>query len=273
MSLEDFFIKVTTMQIHNKFLSMLALAGLFLAAGCSDDTENDPDPTPTEPTCQLTSISEVEDQDVWNVTLTYDAAGNLTKREDPDGALTFTYIDGKISTMSFGEVTGEFSYNGGTWPNRFEYEEDGDSYFMIMRYSGEQIASVEYHYLEEGEDILESVTEITYNAAGNPTRIEYKNYDRETETFEVSTTIDGITTDDKKNPYAGNFALAFYEAIDGDEANLGVNNPVTARYNYGFGDPTDVVNTYEYNDEGYPTKRVQTGFSDITTYNLGYNCK
>ncbi len=250
---------------------MILLVVATLSA-CTEENGEDTTPTPVAPTCTVNSISQLNDGSPWNVTLTYNTQGALTKLVDPDGTISFNYENGKLKSMGYdGVLIGEFSYGSGPYPNKFTVSEDGYTFYMELTYEGDNIVRINYHDVTDGVDLLESYTILEYNSAGNVTSVSNNYYDEDTKSYYESTTT-GITTDNKKNPYATNFTLKFYELLDGDEINVGTNNPVTARYNYN-GTGIDVINTYTYNEEGYPTKRVETGFSSETTYNYNYNCK
>ena len=60
------------------------------------------------------------------------------------------------------------------------------------------------------------------------------------------------------------------ELKEGNEANLSQNNVVNYTYNYGTA--RDISNSYTYNNDDYPTQRLESGFSSPTTFNFSYNC-
>jgi len=260
----------TYMNLTTKILSRLAISGLFFFAGCSDDSSNEPNPEPTEKTCQLTGIGEVSDGDAYNTTYTYDAAGNLITRTDPDGTISFTYENNLLTALSFGDDTVIVSYNGNSLPYRLDFNEDGETYFYILRSENNRYITFENHFEENGESMLIDVTNITYDANGNVTSVVSEDYDPEMDMlFEVGS-VQNITHDNQRNPYIKSPALMIYELLDGNEANLSVNNVVNYTYNYGS--ERDVSNSYTYNEEGYPTQREETGFSSPTYFNFSYSC-
>ena len=251
---------------------MLAIASLFFAASCSENPDETPDPADTQKSCRVTGIGEVSDGDAYNTSYTYDNAGNLITRTDPDGAINFTYdADNKLTGLSFGVASAAITYDGNTLPYRIDFAEDGEEFYYILKSENGRYVAFESHYIEEGESILEDVTNITYDASGNVTSVESLEYDQDTDEFTTFGTVKNITHDDQKNPYTTSVALMIYELLDGDEANLSANNVVNYTYDYGI--ETDVSNSYIYNEEDYPTKRDESGFSSPTTYNFSYSCE
>ena len=257
-------------QTFKSFLLLAFGLGAMTFSSCSDESGDDPDPIEVI-TCQLIGVGEVADGESYNTTFTYDADGNLTKRSDPDGDMTFTYVDGKITTIGFDGEVATVTYDGNSLPYRMELTEDGETFYFIMKSENGRYVTIEDHYVVDGEDELQGVTNITYDASGNVSSVKTEEYDWDSEKFTEVGSVTKLSFDDKKNPYITSPALMVYELLDGDEANLSVNNPVTYTYNYGS--ETDVSNSYTYNDEGYPTKRDETGFSSPATYNFAYNCK
>lgn len=252
------------------FLSMSIFAlGIF---GCSEEPTRTSNPTSstTKNTCQLTSIGEVSDNSAYNTTYTYDNTGNLISIESPDGLTAFTYVNSKLTAITIDDVTCVVSYEGYSLPYRLEFEEDGETYFFILESENNRYTTFKSYYVENVESILEDVTELTYNANGNVIGVTTKFYDAETDELVEFGSIKNISHDNKKNPYLTSPALMIMEYIEGNEANLSQNNVVNYTYNYGTA--RDISNSYTYNNDDYPTQRLESGFSSPTTFNFSYNC-
>jgi hypothetical protein len=260
---KNIFLKINT-------LTLLMAVLAFGTTSCTEDDTNDPI-VEEAVNCQLQSISEISDNEPWNASFTYDANGNVLTRTDDDGTATFTYSGNEIKTIEFDGTLISITYNGGSLPSRLEATEDGETYFFVLESSNNKFTKMETHYLLGSTDILLDVTNITYTADENVQEVTNEEFDLETNSFTESYSIKNISTDDKKNPYATSAAIMIYELLDGNEANLGANNVATATYTFGE-TTTSVSNTYEYNENDYPTKRVETGFSSPSTYNFTYKC-
>ncbi|PCJ64179.1 MAG: hypothetical protein COA58_14455 [Bacteroidetes bacterium] len=257
----------------NKLAKLLLLfvfgASIFTLQSCSEET-SDPEPTKTI-SCQLTGIGETSDGSSYNSTFTYNTDGLLTQRQDPDGATDFIYKDGKLTSLTFDESVGVITYDGNDLPYKIEFEEDGEKFYFILKSKNGRYVTLESHEVSNGNDVIVDVTNITYNSDGNVTKVINQEYDADKDVFNLSYSITNITTDNKKNPYLLSPSLLIFELLGGDEANLGINNVVTATYNYGSF--VDVSNSYIYNDQDYPTKRDEIGFSSPTIFNFAYDCK
>lgn len=259
------------MKKHNLILSMLATAGLLLATGCSEETTNDPDPVDVAKTCQLTGIGEVSDGESYNVTLTYDANDNLISALEDGTTTRFMYEDSKLTSLDLDGTIAKVSYEDNDLPYRVDLKEDDLEFYFIMKSENGRYVRLETFVKDEEESLLQGVTNLSYNASGNIISVESLEYDFETEELEVYGTVTNITHDDKKNPYTISPARMVMELLGGNEANLGANNPIN--YTASYETEVDISNSYTYNEDGYPTKREESGYSSPTVYNFSYTCK
>ena len=241
-------------------------------SSCTEDDTNEPEPTIVpEVNCQLQSVSEIDDNEVWNVAYTYDANGNVLTVTDEDGSLAFEYSGNEITSIKYDDADIAVSYSGGTLPSKLKFVEDEETISLELESSNGRFTKMETYITIDGQDVLSEKTTVAYTTDGNVIEVVSEEYDFETETLTETSRTDNISTDNKKNPYTTSTAIMLLQLLDGDDANLGVNNLVTATYTFD-GTSTSVSNSFEYNENDYPTKRVETGFSSPTTYNFTYKC-
>lgn len=263
------------MKLSFKLIALLAIgAGLLTLQSCSDESGDDTDPTPVETSCYLTSSSEVSQGSNWPTTYTYDASNNLASVTNDDITLNYSYTNGTLSGMTTNDgAVVSVDYKGGDFPSTLEITYDGEKSTIEITRNGDKIVTVEYYYEEDGVSELEYKTELSYNSDGTINSVSELEYDPDTKTFETYSTIKNITSDDKENPYITSLGMIIYTVINEDYENLGKGNVLTAQYDYYLNDPSQITNSYTYNNDGFPVTKQQTGFSDVTDYTFSYDCK
>ena len=263
------------MKLLFKLTIILALgAGIVTLSSCGDGNTDDPVPTETTPTCKLTSTNEVSQGSGFATIYTYDASGSLTSYSSDGFTVNFTYIDGRVNTMSTTDVLATAKYDdNGNIPERITMVLEGDTSFIRFEYTGDQITTIEDHFIEDGISELAYISFISYNSDGTLNSITEQEYDADSETTETLSTIKNITSDDKINPYISSQALILISLLEENYDKLGKGNVLTAEYDYMINEPSNITNTYTYNNEGYPISANQKGFSDETNFTFTYDCK
>ena len=195
---------------------------------------------------------------------TYDASNKMTgytrnsNAYNPAQIYTFTYnSNGSLATYfeSNSSVRGIYTYNSdGTLANRKEYTVAGAVETLVNTYTYTYAAGITtqaYVYAPTGNGFRD---EYKYDAKGNV--VEQKSYSNTTAANPAGTfagTITNSNYDDKNNPNAS-YPSAFL--FPGSA----INNSGILAYSTG-GTGTYI---YEYNADGYPTKRTQS--TEISLY-------
>jgi len=252
-----------------KFLLLLLLAGSMTFVSCTkDDDKKDDGGGDNPPAKKEMKLVKVINEDNSSLELQYNSDNNLTKRifKDKDGNLLPYYEE---FTYTNGDMTMYTVYNNGAAaqqltvtyvdgkPSAGNYQTDQGSglvdYFKLAyTYGGEDLATLDY--IVGGN----TVQQVTYTYTGS-------------NVTKTSTVAGGslageetFTYDEKKNPMNGvgiNYTL-------GDASMASVNNQLTNTKT----DAADVVvdaqsyvNTFEYNDNDYPTKITANALDNQTT--------
>ena len=262
------------MKLTNKILSMLAIAGLFFFAGCSDDSGNDPDPAETTTQCYLKSTNEISQGSDYLSTYTYDASNNIIAASADGFTYDLKYTAGKVT-----EITSEdgdlitIEYENGMLPSKINYLFEGDTAYSRFEISNDNITKDEYYVVTDGESVLAYVSFIQYNTDGTLSTITEQEYDADTDKLTTVSTVKNIVSDDKINHYTTSNALIIISLLDDDFDRLGKSNILSAEYDYMINPASNIVNSYTYNNEGYPLSKNQKGFSDETDFTFTYDCK
>ncbi|MGD1839426.1 MAG: hypothetical protein ACFB0B_00795 [Thermonemataceae bacterium] len=272
-----------------KYFTLVILSFLFFTA-CNNDNEEatvDPDPLadvgdvdtdPLQNRCRMTVIEETEGENKKiTQTFTYDESGNVVKWElDERGAAAISY-----STYEYDEqnrLVKEMQYEGDN-PTPVESS--------TIVYESEATILVKN---EEGE----TSTTYTLNEAGRITKVDFGSGEYERYEYDENGNItkrfgntdfppyeavekEYVRYDDKKNKYTtlpDNFRLIFA---------ISVNNVLEEKsyFNGGGENKLDGTSTYtyEYNDEGFPTKRTEkyedtdSDFTIEAVFVNTYNCE
>jgi len=255
---------------------MLAISGLFFFAGCSDDSSNEPNPDPVEtiPQCYLKSSNEISQGSDYLLTYTYDASNNITSVSEDGFTYDLKYTDGKVT-----EITSEdgdlitIEYENGIIPSKINYLFEGETAYSRFEISNNHITKDEYYLVEDGEAVLTYVSSIQYKTDGTLNSITEQEYDADTDKYTTISTVKNIVSDDKINPYTTSNALIIISLLDDDFDRLGKGNILSAEYDYMINSASNIVNSYTYNNEGYPLSKNQKGFSDEADFTFTYDCK
>lgn len=252
-----------------KFLLLLLLAGSMTFVSCTkDDDSSDDGEGDNPPAKKEMNLVKVINEDGSYTELLYNADNNITKKiyKDKDGndlpyfeEFTYAGTNMTVYTVYNNNVAAQqltITFVDGK-PSLGNYQVDQGSgladYFKLeYAYSGDNLAALDFVIAGN------SVQKITYTYTGS-------------NVTKTSTTASGslageetFTYDEKKNPMNG-------VGIDytlGDAGLASVNNQLTNTKT----DAADVVvdaesyvNTYEYNDNDYPTKVTANALDNQTT--------
>jgi YD repeat-containing protein len=240
-----------------KKLMFLSLAFSLVFTSCKKNKDD------IEPAHQNLLVKRT-DNDGLIFAYTYDASNKMTgytqtsNAYNPAKNFTFTYnSDGSLATYfeSNSSLRGKCTYNtDGTLANKKEYSVAGAVETLVNTYTYTYAAGVTtqaYVYAATGNGFRD---EYKYDAKGNV--IEQKEYSNTTPgnpTGTYSVTITNTNYDNQNNPnscYPSSFIFP----------RVAKNNTGILTYNPG-GTGTFI---YEYNADGYPTKRTQS--TEISVY-------
>jgi len=270
---------------------MFLFIGVAIATASSckkdDDTNDDENNNPSTKKCYVSKI--INDDDSYT-DITFNTDHLITKIEDfddegnVDGYTTISYTSGKANEVkSYNsnddlESKMEVIYDANGKVDKIDIYADNPGTGMekvaIYEYtfSGDNLSKFEIYFEYNGNMILFSKKEFTFDA-GNITSM--KNYKIDITTLQLS--YDGKTEyqyDTKNNPAHG----VGIEYIFGEFWMLSKNNIITKTVSDDTGaiqNDESVNVVYEYNDNKYPTKQTITSFdnshSEVTRYE--YNCE
>jgi len=272
-----------------KFFAFILVGLALTTTSCkkTDDNNNNNNNDPVKKTCYINKIDNGSDYSL----LTYNSDHQVTKvvnydsLGNPDGSRTdFFYSNGKIEKMEnwdSGVLDSRIIYHYGTSgkpDSAYVWADQGSGFakvgVYITTFTGDNLTKVELSVEYNGVNLILNKTEYTYNGNNVATTSVY-NYDFTTFNMELSETR-SYEYDSKKNPYRGIGLDNFFVA---DDVMFFSDNNATKET---IKDETGAVqqnesvnNTYEYNDDDYPTKVTSITFdgSDTETTILTYDCE
>ena len=265
---------------------------LSVATSCNKDDDNNDDNgggggNPTTKTCYINKQS-FEDGSYDKITYYSDHKAKTYEEYDSTGALDsraeISYnSDGTLAELhQFDDADKEvmklvYSYSGGKISEIEMFLDMGNGLksFGVYEYtfSGEHVTKVEMKMdiLGTGTPIVASKTEFTYTG-DNPTKVVEYEFDAATMGLKKTGEVEYVY-DDKKNPFF-NIGINF---VFPDVQFFAKNNytKMTVKDDAGAVDQDESANiTYEYNENGYPTKSTATNFSgsDSEVTVMEYDC-
>ncbi|QNF35084.1 hypothetical protein HUW51_21050 [Adhaeribacter swui] len=278
-------------------IALLGFTFMSIFASCEDSKKNDPQPNPGDnhnnqgKSCQIATISENTATGLENSEFIYDAQGKLTRVNTKENNavteyMTFEYNNaGKATKMSMFNAnnvlqeyfTVELNANGNpTKMNFYSKEEDSNKMENITRYeyeyNGQNKTSKVNMFLDladKGTLSLAGYMTFTYDNKGNPNHKEYAVAMGVGQAPTLAYTYD-YTYDSKENPVKSTPII--------NVEPLAVNNVTKVVATNKLTNAVDKIQsqdiTYEYNNNGLPTKittKTQAGTTTSQTYS--YNCK
>lgn len=279
--------------MKNLKLLLILFMGIALsvATSCNKDDDNGDDngggDNPTPKTCYIKK--QTYDDGSYEV-MTYNADHKVKSHEEYDSTGTledrveFTYnSDGTLAKFQqFDDADKEvmkmeYSYSGGNISEAELFMDMGNGLksFAVYEYTftGDHVTKVEMKMdiLGTGNPIVAQKMEFAYTGDNPTTATEYT-FDAASMGLKKSGETDYVY-DDKKNPLH-NIGINF---IFPEAEFFAVNNytKVTIKDDAGAVDQDESANiTYEYNENGYPTKSTTTNFSGNNTEvaTIEYDC-
>lgn len=250
-------------------------AGMFTFNSCSEEPTTDPTPTPTEKKCYI-----IEQKDVFpetaTITYMYNDKNQVLSATKGTAVTNFEYTDNKLTKATTGSEVSTFVYvDGGAVLQRINQTTDGiDNGYIYLTRTNNKLTKVETHNTTTAEDVIETITLITYDGQGNISSLVTQEYNASTKEFETQFSLTSVETDGKLNPFSTDLAY-FFMNTQNPKA-FGDHN-ITSGSAMAQGFPAEYKATMVYNENGYPTAinaAVKLAVGDVPApTTLTYTCK
>lgn len=261
-----------------KFLVVLVIGtGVLTFQSCKEDKDTPPEPNNTNNPALSCYITEQTESFPSSSTITYlyNDLNQVSNAIIGDDTTKFVYEDNKLISAYRGTESSEFIYEAGSSEiQRINQKENGtDQGYILVTNENGQIAKVETHTTTSGEDVTETITNITY-VNGKITELTIEQYNPSTSAFETQFSLTSVETDDNINPLSSKVAY-FFMNTQNPKA-YGDNNIIKGTATIqGF--PASYTAAIEYNTNNYPTA-INASITNAagtvpSNTSLTYNCK
>lgn len=262
--------------MRNSFKTMLILAlgaVSFTLSSCSEDPITEPDPVPAETKCYITEQTETFPAST-TITYAYNDDNQVISATKGSEVTTFEYTNTKLTTATSGTTVSTFVYTGDVLARINETKDGEDVGYIFLTNTNEKLTKVETHNTTSGEDVIETITTIGYDADGNITSLETQQANSSNDDFDTQFSLTSVETDGKLNPFST--SLAYFFMNTGNPKAFGESN-ITSGAAEVQGFPATYSATIEYNANNYATAinatitNVAGSVPAPTT--ITYNCK